>query len=802
MIMRKFFQFRRLQTRIIVSFGVLLFVIQLLLMLILNTILSNNAKVEIEKNLSLGVQLFVYIAEEHSKTLAQQARILVADFAFRQAIATEDQKTIVSTLDNHRSRLKADLMFLADNHQTIIASSSDSGGENHSSLLHDLLRLAEHQGSASSIVLINNHLYDIVIVPVLGPMPIAWLASAFIINDESTRNMQKLIDLDLSFFSRETPPKTPAKLKLLASSFPKEQHRFLIESLSKVDLDHFKNSVVLELKQETYLAHLKIVSIDKESTMFVLIQKSLNKALQPLYFIQQLVFVLGLLAFCIALLISKRIAKNITLPIQTLSDIAQRLRRGDYSTKINLNRVDEFGGLAFAFQEMADNIKDREAKIMMLANFDALTGLPNRIFFNDRLIQAIKIAYRLDKSLVVMIIDLNRFKKINEIMGHELGNKLLFELATRMKTVINQDIDILARLGGDEFAVLLETDLTQAKNIAVKLLKVIDTPIELENKSVLITASIGMSCYPDHALDMNSLVHKAGLAMYQAKHSHKSCLVFDPTFEFLDQNHLSLMVEIRRAVAEHEFVMYYQPKLEVSTGIISHAEALIRWIHPTKGLIPPSEFIPFAEENGFIETITLWIIERVLVQQKQLLDAGIELILSINISSCDLLIPKFSNIIAYLLSAYQVPTQSIILEVTESVIMTDLDESLIVLNEIHNIGVQLSVDDFGTGYSSLTYLKRLPLSELKIDKSFIFNMQNNQFDYLIVSSTLELAHKMNLKVVAEGVEDHATSELLKLLECDFLQGYYICRPLPIEALIEWANESIWRLKRVRDTDEY
>jgi diguanylate cyclase (GGDEF)-like protein len=800
--MRKFFQFRSIQTHIIFSFGVLLFVIQLLLMLILNIILSNNAKVEIEKSLNLSTQLIDYIADEHSKTLAQHAKILVADFAFRQAIATEDQKTIVSTLDNYRGRLKADLMFLADNQQKIIASSNYGGNENQSLLFPDLLHLAEQQGVATSIVLINNQLYDIVIVPVLGPMPIAWLASAFIINDESTRNIQKLIDLDLSFLLREQSAHSKGKLKLLASSFPMEEHRFLVDSLSNVNLDQLKKSVELELNNETYLAHLKIINIDKELTVLVVIQQSLNKALKPLYFLQQLVFGLGLLAFIIALLISKRIAKNITLPIQTLSDIAQRLRQGDYSTKISLNRVDEIGGLAFAFQEMANNIKDREAKIMMMANFDALTGLPNRIFFNDRLSQSIKIAYRLDKSLVVMIIDVNRFKKINEIMGHDLGNTLLFELATRLKTVINQDIDILARMGEGEFAVLLETDLKQAKKIAVQLLKVIDSPIELDNKSVLITASIGMSCYPDHALDMSSLVQKASLAMYQAKHNHKSCLVFDPTFEFLDQDHLSLMVEIRRAVIENEFVMYYQPKLEIATGIISHAEALIRWIHPIKGLVPPSEFIPFAEENDFIESITLWAIDRVLVQQKQLIDVGIELVLSINISSHDLLIPDFSTIIADLLSRYQVPAQLIILEVTESAIMTNLDEALVVLNEIYKIGVQLSVDDFGTGYSSLAYLKRLPLSELKIDQSFVFNMQNNHFDYLIVSSTLELAHNMNLKVVAEGVENSATSELLKSLGCDFLQGYYICRPLPIELMLEWAKESIWSLNIKRDVNEY
>ena len=274
--------------------------------------------------------------------------------------------------------------------------------------------------------------------------------------------------------------------------------------------------------------------------------------------------------------------------------------------------------------------------------------------------------------------------------------------------------------------------------------------------------------------------------MYEAKKNNVGYVVFDPRLDYQDQKLLSLSVELRRAVAQNELVLYYQPKLTLATGTVTHAEVLVRWLHPQHGLIPPNDFIPFAENTGFIKVITLWIIEQVIRQQREFKNAGIDLTLSINISAHDLT-SKLPIVFTKLLAEYQLASDCLILEITESAIMSDPKSAMRILHELNDMGLKLSVDDFGTGYSSLAYLKKLPVSELKIDKSFVTNMEIDKDDAVIVRSTIELAHTMGLKVVAEGVENLETSLMLKSLGCDFLQGYYITRPLATTDLKQWLQ---------------
>ena len=526
------------------------------------------------------------------------------------------------------------------------------------------------------------------------------------------------------------------------------------------------------------------------------LNKSFQEFLKSLSHWHNLVLIFGSISFTCALFVSAWIAKGVAQPIRVLVDYAKSIQYGDYSKQLTLNRGDEMGQLGDVLQTMSDSIAKRESKLNELVNYDALTGLPNRNLFQDRLDQAIKVAKRGGYPMAVMIMDLNRFKEVNDILGHSYGDLLLKEVAKRLQTIVLREYDTVARLGGDEFVLLLATNMEGAKIVANKLLSVIDQSIELQGQEVIVTASIGISCFPEHTAKPKELLQYAELAMYSAKNSHTGFALFDSVHNAQDQQYLSLLAELRRAVLNNELVLYYQPKLELSTGKISHAEALVRWIHPERGLVPPMEFIPFAENTGFIRTITLWVIERSLRQQKELQAAGVALIVSINISAQDLFIPKFPTLFAELLEKYDIAAEYLVLEITESAIMSDLQSALGILNEIYDMGLRLSIDDFGTGYSSLAYLKKLPVSELKIDRSFIKNMETDRDDNMIVHSTIDLAHNMGLKVVAEGVENAATWSGLEELGCDFLQGYAISPPVPLPTFLNWVKESPWQLNQV------
>lgn len=794
--MNNIFHFRKLQTTIVVYCSILLISVLLVLMALINYNLSTSVKAEIEKTIIAGSQLFNFLSDEYRQRLTDQAYILASDFAFRQAIATADTKTISSVLDNHRIRLNANIMILADMHHQTIIDSSGVTKLNEAFPFPELLNVAEKNGTATGTAVFGNYLYHIVIVPVLGPLPIAWLASAFIINDSSASKTKSLIGLDLSFLYQ----RSSGKLQILATNLFPAQSNALLKTLTDRGITPGDDLVQLNVEGEVFLVHIYSLVSNKDGSTIIVIQQSLTKALKPFYRLQRLVLIFGLIVLLVSLIFSRRLAQSISQPLQKLILLAERIRYGDYSKSFQLDREDEIGQLASVFYDMSMSIKDRETEIMTLANYDSLTGLPNRILFSDRLSQAIKIANHLGNKLVIMIIDLNRFKEVNDIMGHHMGDKLLQEISRRLQPIVIQEFDTLARLGGDEFALLLRMDIEAARIIADKIINLIDRPIKLFNKEVVITSSIGIACYPDHGQDIDTLLRYSELAMYAAKTSNKDYIVFDHNLNYLEPEHLSLIIELRRAISENELILYYQPKIDITTGTIGHAEALVRWIHPDRGLVPPSEFIPFAENNGFIKYITLWVLEQTLRQQKDLLASGISLIVSINISAHDLFIPKLSTILSNLFKKYEVSPSNLIFEITESAIMTNLGDALTVLDEIYELGVHLSVDDYGTGYSSLTYLKKLPISELKIDQSFIFNMKNDQADFHIVKSTIDLAHNMGLKVVAEGIEDAITSDMLASLGCDFLQGYFICKPLAIELMIDWAKQSSWKLNII-DCDE-
>jgi diguanylate cyclase (GGDEF)-like protein/PAS domain S-box-containing protein len=439
--------------------------------------------------------------------------------------------------------------------------------------------------------------------------------------------------------------------------------------------------------------------------------------------------------------------------------------------------------------------KHNERRVLYLATHDPLTGLPNRNLLNDRMQHAIEQARRLHSQVGILFMDLNRFKVINDSLGHDKGDVLLCTIADRLKSAV-REVDTVARLGGDEFVVLLEniTASSHVMAVAQNLLKLVSQPINLDGNVLCISTSIGASIYPKDGGDTATLLKNADLAMYDAKDSASGMFrLYAPEMNTKAVGRLARESSLRHAIEHGELVLYYQPRLDIVKNAIVGMEALVRWDHPENGLIFPINFISLAEEIGMIDALGEWVLITACRQLKEWQEVGLgTLKMSVNVSAVQLKSEHICDKIAHALAVTGLDPSFLELEITESSLMQNLDASYEKLREIQKLGVSLSIDDFGTGYSSLSYLKRLPINTLKIDKSFVRDVSESHDDAAIVTATIAMAHSMNLRVVAEGVTSYDQMRFLESCCCDEMQGFLLCQPLPAH-----EAESFFRTCKLR-----
>ena len=409
---------------------------------------------------------------------------------------------------------------------------------------------------------------------------------------------------------------------------------------------------------------------------------------------------------------------------------------------------------------------------------DSLTGLPNRRLFIDRVDRALAHARRGGRRVAVMIIDLDRFKEVNDTLGHRSGDVLLQEIARRLSRSVRES-DTIARLGGDEFAVLLPevTDAAGAALVAEDLGRAIAEPIVLDGLSLDTEASIGIALFPGDGDDVAQLLQRADVAMYTAKGDHAGHAFYGPEHDNYSPERLALVGELRNAIESDQLVLHYQPKVDLTTGELAGVEVLVRWQHPVRGLLPPNDFVPLAEHTTLIKPLTLHVLNRALAQVVEWDRQGRRLSVAVNVSARNLLDPDFADAVAACLALAGVEPERLELEITETVLMANPARAMEVLSRLSEMGIALSIDDFGTGYSSLDYLKRLPVNVLKIDKSFVMNMAADPADAMIVRSTIDLARNLGLRVVAEGIEDQSAYDMLQSLGCHVGQGFLMSRPV-------------------------
>jgi diguanylate cyclase (GGDEF)-like protein len=487
--------------------------------------------------------------------------------------------------------------------------------------------------------------------------------------------------------------------------------------------------------------------------------------------------------------------------IQELLDTQSRDHHGEaLQTLASLHAVESFTStatpivllvgllLVALFSSVLRRVQVQRRDAVYDSRHDALTGLPNRALLADRFDQALRAGRELGTSTGLLLIDLDRFKEVNDTLGHHVGDQLLIQIGPRLRRAL-REVDTVARLGGDEFAILLPgiDTVEDAVAVARQLRAELQAPFQVGSLTFHVEASIGVVLSGEHGDDASTLLKRADVAMYVAKGQNLGVSAYDQDADSHTPERLALLPDLRRALDDGELVLHFQPQLALSTGEVCGAEALVRWNHPTRGLLAPDAFLPLAEHTGLIGPLTRCVLDLALAQASRWMDAGQRLQMSVNLSARNLLDDHLDIEVAELLQTHRVPAELLMLEVTESAIMAEPVRAAEVLGRLHDLGVRISIDDFGAGYTSLGQLKNLPIDELKVDRSFVITMAEDRSNQLIVRSVVDLGHNLGLRTVAEGVETAGALDALTDYGCDIAQGYHMSRPLPAEEFDRWRS---------------
>ncbi|MES2324068.1 MAG: EAL domain-containing protein [Pseudomonadota bacterium] len=779
-------RFKSLERRIATLFLVLIIVVQVLGLLVIQQGIDSNARASIATELLNGEKVFRKLMEQSAQTQRFSAQVLARDTAFVQAIGNggeDDRATIETALQNSGDRAKADLTMLIDGERRVSVSTGLAKGASLDPLVLGLLDRAEQASGASAVTIINSKPVQIVVMPVKAPITIAWVVMGFTIDRDMAVDMQQLSALEVAIVTREGGAPWKAGESTLAPALMAGAAAQL-QGQSEAQAKTFD----IEIGGHRYSARMLPIGLDGKRAASVMLARSIDDATEQYTRLERTLLVLTVVGIAVAAVAAILTAKRIAQPLRELAGTARRLERGDYRGQIDVRREDEIGALAKAFNSMREGIAKREQEIRRLAYWDTLTNLPNRAQFVVLLDEALAEAKRHEHAVFVLMMDLDRFKHVNDVMGHNFGDALLRQVAERLTLRVTEahPSGHVARLGGDEFAVLLPaTSIDNAQVVAAGILRVLEMPLSLEDQTVDIGAGLGIAGFPDNGSEPEELLSMAEVAMYAAKQRNDGAIVYESAMDKASAKSLGLLTELRNAIERNEFRLHVQPKMKLDTGEVVGAEALVRWVHPERGTVFPDEFIPFAEQTGFIRVLTRWVLDRSAALCRELQEQGVDLKISVNLSTRDLLDQDLPNKFNDILLRHSLSPASFCLEITESAIMDDPVRAQQTLERLHAMGVDLSIDDFGTGYSSLAYLKRLPVDELKIDKSFVLNMENDIGDTKIVRSTIDLGHNMGLRVVAEGIESEAVWRLLAALGCDQGQGYFMSRPIPAGELAAW-----------------
>jgi diguanylate cyclase (GGDEF)-like protein len=781
--------FRTLAGRILFFFLALIVIVQALAFVGIDRARLQSARALITEDLIAGGEAFDRQIQARSDRFFLAARVLSGDLGFKQAFGGGHKPTLLSAMRNHSARLGADVMLIVSLDGRVVADTAAPGAPPSPFPYPALIGTAEREGGASGLVVLGDQLTQVVVFPLLAPAPAAWICLGYRLNDALALELKKLISLDVTFLREDGGD----RLEIAASTLGAAPRRALASVLGSARPGP-DGTLAVTLNGERHLGYTRELQTLGGARAKVHLLRSLDAALEPFYQVrrfQVFVFASGLIALVAG---GAFISATVTTRLRRLAAGAKSVEEGDYTHPIPVVGEDEIGRLSKAFNLMQEAIARREERIRHQACNDDLTGLPNRLGFSLRLEEELAAARARGDCFALIVVDIDRFVAVTAALGYEPGNVVLRQVGALLEAAAPGG-SVVARMHADVFAVLVPagTDVAGAVQVVHGIQARLETPFWIDEVPVQIEASFGIVACPAHGDDADTLLRRADVAAHLAKDAPGGYTVYAPEHDSDSRRHLTLLGELRRAIDRNELTMFFQPKVRFATGRVAGLEALIRWPHAQHGFIPPDEFIGLAEGTGLIKRVTPWTLDAAIGACAALNRRGLALNMAVNLSARSLQDQHLPALVASLVEHHGVPPGQITLELTESAVMADPKGTLAVVSGLAATGVRLAVDDFGTGYSSLSYLQRLPVDELKIDKSFVLRMDRRENDAMIVRTIIELGHNLGLEVTAEGVETQGIWEILKSNGCDLSQGYLHARPMPLSELLVWAEQSPWGL---------
>ncbi|WP_420933923.1 EAL domain-containing protein [Alteromonas sp. A081] len=734
---------------------------------------TEHAKRELAESLEVARYVVAEVFSNREEQLFTNASVLTDDFGFKSAVASQDNATITSTLENHGKRVGADMMALLSLSGSINSSTSEGLQAGQQFPHPQLVQNALQQGGENAFIVINNELYQVLLLLVEAPSPIAVAAIGFKIDAPVLARLKSITLSEIAIVAEE---KGNIIFKQTTLSNAQENYKRVngVDELSWL-------SFIPSNQAQLITQYIPLFS-DNDTKITLELSESAQTLLTEFAKLQKQISIIAALLLAISLIIAALFAKRISQPLRRLSTISQEIAAGVYNHKTFVtSHTTEIAALSDSFQSMQSNIQMREEQIQFQASHDLLTGLVNRYHIADVINKRL---YN-KESFGVIGINILSFRNVNDVFGYHNGDLCLHTLAGRLDELGGK----AARLNGGEFLWMPESRLSSNDLAAIQT--ELEAPIYAEGVVITLKLSFGELHCPEDADDPSTLLKRLAITLDHARHLQDHRVRYSPDFDAEYTRRISIITELKQALHRDspELSLVYQPKLCLATSTISHAEALMRWTSKTLGFVGPDEFILVAEQAGLIGAVTDWVIKRAINDTKMFVDNNVELCVAINLSAKDILnkalLPKIKSRIS---EAGLSPTQ-LSFEITESDLVSDAQGVYSELGLYREAGFALAIDDFGTGYSSLSYLKSLPVNELKIDKSFVLNLDKNQSDQQIVKTIIDLAHNFDLNVIAEGVETLSSLSLLNQWGCDYTQGYFISRPVSIEQFMQWYKNN-------------
>lgn len=734
--------------------------------------MKRDSETQALRALNVASKVFQQALSNRATQLSTSVRIVASDFGFRQAVALREQETIATVLDNYGSRIDADISILLSPTGELLASTAQQLDASQIAELNRDMKKAANEGF-TDIVHLGTQAYQLVMVPVKAPQLIAWVGMGFALDQELALEIKGITELDISFVFQTNKP----DLILLNSTLDPNHFAELAASSSDPWLLSSGQGEMLSTSRALDHSGKILAWLHLPTSRW---QQSYSEARS------QLIIIFGA-GLTLALLLALVLARNISRPLQRLSQFARDIGRGLHVSAPAVGRG-EFGLLSQTLQKMQQDIILREQDIVYQSQHDSLTGLANRNLVEAQLPQLLQ-----SQDLELLLVNIKDFKHVNDAFGYSNGDLLLQQLGARL-TKLPLQLVLVARLGGDEF--LLAINHSQNHHSLLQLQQQLSTEFLLGESRLNLKVALATVFCPKQSISTDDALRRVDIAMVHAKASNQLWASYQEGQDESHQRELMLLHDLPFSLQSGQMFVVYQPKVAIQQPRARSAEALIRWQHPTLGFIPPDEFIRLAEHSGLISQVTDWMIEQVISQLATWSAAGYDFCIAVNLSAYDLLNPELPQQLSELLTKYQVAGSALALEVTEGAVMQDPQQVIHNLQQLRSMGIELAIDDFGTGQSSLAYLKQLPVHEVKIDRTFVKDIEHNQNDELIVLATTKLAHGLGLRVTAEGLENEAGLARLLAAGVDKVQGYYFSRPLKADLFLAWmqafpAEKATW-----------